>query len=233
MSRERRLAQVFVLLADTLVDEFDLVDFLGVLAEVSVELLAVDAAGLMLADDHGLLHVMASSDDQAEILELVEQQHEDGPCLECFRTGQPVLDADISRWPEIANSGAYLSAHALPLRLRGQVIGVMNLYRCDPAPLRPDDAELGQALADMATIGILHEREMRGYVELTAQLRHALDSRVQIEQAKGMLAERAGLSLSDAFTAMRKYARGHSQGLTAVAQGVLEGSLRTSVLLAR
>jgi GAF domain-containing protein len=233
MSRERRLAQVFVLLADTLVDEFDLVDFLGVLAEVSVELLAVDAAGLMLADDHGVLHVMASSDDQAEVLELVEQQHEDGPCLECFRTGQAVIDADISRWPELSGSGGYLSAHALPLRLRGQVIGVMNLYRCDLAPLGQEDAALGQALADMATIGLLHEREMRGYVELTSQLQHALDSRVQIEQAKGMLAERAGLTLSAAFSAMRSYARGTGQGLTVVAQGVLEGSLRTSTLLAR
>ncbi len=233
MSRERRLAQVFVLLADTLVDEFDLVDFLGILAEASVELLAVDAAGLMLADDHGLLHVMASSGDEAELLELIELQHDEGPCLECFRTGQAVIDADISRWPELATAGGYLSAHALPLRLRGQVIGVMNLYRCDLAPLDPADAALGQALADMATIGLLHEREMRGYVELTTQLQHALESRVQIEQAKGMLAERAGLTLSAAFTAMRKYARGTGQGLTSVAQGVLEGSLLTSTLLAR
>ncbi|WP_432949744.1 GAF and ANTAR domain-containing protein [Kribbella sp. CA-253562] len=235
MTRERRLAQVFVLLADTLVDEFDLVDFLGVLAEASVELLTIDAAGLMLADDHGLLHVMASSDDQAELLELVELQHDEGPCLECFRTGQPVIDADITRWPElsaVATAGGYQSAHALPLRLRGQVIGVMNLYRSDAAPLDPDDAALGQALADMATIGLLHEREMRGYVELAGQLQHALDSRVQIEQAKGMLAGRAGLSTTDAFAAMRAYARRTGQGLTVVAHGVLEGSLQTSALLA-
>ncbi|GAA1513451.1 GAF and ANTAR domain-containing protein [Kribbella lupini] len=235
MSRERRLTQVFVELADTLVDEFDLVDFLGMLAEATVELLSVDAAGLMLADDHGVLHVMASSDDQAELLELFELQQDEGPCLDCFRSGLPVVDADISRWPEFAataTAGGYQSAHALPLRLRGQVIGAMNLFRYDVAPLDPDEASLGQALADMATIGLLHEREMRGYVELTAQLQHALDSRVLIEQAKGMLAERAGLTLHAAFAAMRSYARGTGQGLTTVAQGVLEGSLRTSALLA-
>jgi GAF domain-containing protein len=233
MSRERRLTQVFVELADTLVDEFDLVDFLGMLAEATVELLSVDAAGLMLADDHGVLHVMASSDDQAELLELSELQQDQGPCLDCFRTGQPVIDADISRWPEFAataGAGGYLSAHALPLRLRGQVIGVMNLFRCDVAPLDPDEAALGQALADMATIGLLHEREMRGYIELTAQLEHALDSRVVIEQAKGMLAERTGSTLSAAFTALRSHARGTGQGLTAVAQGVVDGSLGTCAL---
>lgn len=234
MSREHRLTEVFIELADTLVAEFDLVDFLGRLAEATVELLDVDAAGLMLTDDHGVLHVMASSDDQAELLELFELQHDQGPCPECFRTGTPVVNVDLARWPEFASAaaaGGYQSAHALPLHLRGQVIGVMNLFRSCSEPLGADDTALGQALADMAAIGLLHEREIRGHQLLAKQLQHALSSRVVIEQAKGMLAERAGLTPSDAFIAMRSYARGTGCGLTAVAHGVLNGTLHTSSLL--
>ncbi|WP_020387273.1 GAF and ANTAR domain-containing protein [Kribbella catacumbae] len=236
MTREHRLTQVFIKLADTLVAEFDLVDFLGMLAEATVELIDVDAAGLMLADDHGVLHVMASSDDQAELLELFELQQNEGPCPECFRTGVPVVNVDLAGWPEFAQAaaaGGYVSAHALPLRLRGQVIGAMNLFRSSRSPLTDEDAGLAQALADMATIGLLHERELRGQQELAEQLQHALDSRIVIEQAKGMLAERAGLSLPEAFTAMRSYARGGGFGLTSVAHGVLEGTLQTSALMTR
>jgi GAF domain-containing protein len=236
MSREHRLAQIFIRLADTLVAEFDLIDFLGMLAEATVELLDVDAAGLMLADDHGELHVMASSDDQAELLELFELQQNEGPCPECFRTGVPVVNVDLAEWPGFASAaaaGGYVSAHALPLRLRGHVIGAMNLFRSNTSPLTAEDAALAQALSDMATIGLLHERELRGQQELAEQLQHALDSRVVIEQAKGMLAERAGLSLPDAFTAMRSYARGQGCGLTSVAHGVLDGTLQTSALLTR
>jgi transcriptional regulator with GAF, ATPase, and Fis domain len=234
MTREHRLAQVFIELADTLVAEFDLVDFLGRLAEATVELIEVDAAGLMLADDHGILHVMASSDDQAELLELFELQQDDGPCPTCFRSGQPVVNVDLARWPDFAAAaaaGGYASAHALPLRLRGQVIGAMNLFRSGTEPLSTTDAALAQALSDMATIGLLHQREVKGHLELTSQLQHALDSRVLIEQAKGMLAERAGLSVGAAFSAMRSYARANGCGLTSVAQNVLDGSLQTDALL--
>jgi len=234
MSREHRVTQVFIKLADTLVADFDLVEFLGMLAEATVELLDVDAAGLMLADDDGVLHVMASSDDQAELLELFELQQNEGPCPECFRTGVPVVNVDLADWPDFASAaaaGGYVSAHALPLRLRGQVIGAMNLFRSTPTPLTEADAALGQALSDMATIGLLHEREIRGQQELAGQIQHALDSRIVIEQAKGMLAERAGLSLREAFTAMRSYARGRGCGLTSVAHSVLDGTLQTSALL--
>jgi transcriptional regulator with GAF, ATPase, and Fis domain len=236
MRREHRIAQVFIELADTLVAEFDLVDFLHTLAEVTVELVDVDAAGLMLADEDGVLRVMASSDDQAELLELFELQQNDGPCPACFRTGQPVVNVDLRRWPEFADAaaaGGYATAHALPLRLRGQVIGALNLFRTSTQPLGEEDITLGQALADIATIGLLHEREVRGRQVLTEQLQHALDSRVLIEQAKGMLAERVGLSPAQAFTAMRSYARGTGQRLAVVADGVLDGSLDTSALLTR
>jgi transcriptional regulator with GAF, ATPase, and Fis domain len=236
MSRERRITQVFIELADTLVDEFDLVDFLHTLAEVSVELLDVDAAGLMLADDDGVLHVMASSDDQVELLELFELQQNEGPCPECFRTGAPVVNVELARWPDFASAaaaGGYATTHALPLRLRGHVIGALNLFRTSTEPLTDDDTALGQALSDIATIGLLHERQIRGQQLLAEQLQHALNSRILIEQAKGMLAERVGLSPAGAFGAMRSYARGTGQGLRVVAQGVLDGSLETSSLLAQ
>jgi transcriptional regulator with GAF, ATPase, and Fis domain len=236
MSREQRITQVFIELADTLVDEFDVVDFLRTLAEVSVELLDVDAAGLMLADEDGVLRVIASSDDQVELLELFELQQDEGPCPECFRTGSPVVNVDLGHWPEFAAAaaaGGYASAHALPLRLRRQVIGALNLFRTSTEPLGEDDIALGQALSDIATIGLLHERQLRGQQVLAEQLQHALSSRVLIEQAKGMLAERADLSLSEAFTAMRSYARGTGQRLSVVAHGVLDGSLETSALLTR
>lgn len=235
MRREHRIAQVFIELADTLVADFDLVDFLRTLAEVSVELLDVHAAGLMLADEHGILHVMASSDDQVELLELFEVQQNEGPCPECFRSGQPVVNTDLRRWPDFAAAaaaGGYASAHALPLRLRGHVIGALNLFRTGIQPLGDEDITLGQALADIATIGLLHERKARGQQVLTEQLQGALDSRVLIEQAKGMLAERVGLSPADAFVAMRTYARANGRRLAEVADGVLDGSLATSSLVA-
>ncbi|HEY3557849.1 MAG TPA: GAF and ANTAR domain-containing protein [Kribbella sp.] len=236
MRREHRIAQVFIELADTLVADFDVVDFLRTLAEVCVELLDVHAAGLMLADEDGVLHVMASSDDQVELLELFELQRNEGPCPECFRAGQPVVNTDLRRWPEFAAAaaaGGYVSAHAVPLRLRGHVIGALNLFRSEIQPLSDEDITLGQALADIATIGLLHERKARGQQVLTEQLQGALDSRILIEQAKGMLAERAGLSPAEAFVAMRSYARGTGQRLADVAQGVLDGSLANSALLSR
>ncbi|TDD30268.1 ANTAR domain-containing protein [Kribbella turkmenica] len=235
MRRERRITQVFVELADTLVDDFEVVDFLRTLAEVSVELLDVDAAGLMLADEDGVLRVMASSEDQAELLELFELQQDEGPCPECFRTGTPVVNVGLRRWPDFAAAaaaGGYFTAHALPLRLRQQVIGALNLFRTSTEPLGEEDVALGQALADIATIGLLHERRVRGQQVLAEQLQHALNSRILIEQAKGMLAERVGLSPAAAFTAMRSHARGTGQRLSAVAQGVLDGSLETSELQA-
>jgi len=236
LRREHRITQVFIELADTLVDEFDVVDFLHTLAEVSVELLDVDAAGLMLADEDGVLRVMASSDDQAELLELFELQQNEGPCPECFRTGVPVVNVDLRRWPDFAAAaaaGGYASAHAVPLRLRGQVIGALNLFRTSTEPLADEDIALSRALSDIATIGLLHERRHRGQQVLAEQLQHALNSRIVIEQAKGMLAERTGLSPADAFTVMRSYARGTSQGLSVVAHGILDGSLDTSALLTR
>jgi GAF domain-containing protein len=232
MSREQRLAGVFVELADTLVADFDVIDFLHTLTERSVELLHADAAGLILADPQGQLQVLASTTDQARVLELFELQNSQGPCLDCFRTGRPVVNVDLvevaARWPrfEAATTAAgFRSVHALPLRLRGQVIGAMNLFCQDRSSLSDDDVSLGQALADVATIGLLQERTVRHGEIVAEQLQGALNSRILIEQAKGVLAERSGVDVDEAFALLRAYARSNGTQLSAVAAAVISGSV--------
>jgi GAF domain-containing protein len=232
MSREQRLAGVFVELADTLVAGFDVIDFLHTLTERSVELLQADAAGLMLVDPQGQLQVLASTTDEARVLELFELQNSEGPCLECFATGQPVVNVDLAeveaRWPRFqaaTTAAGYRSVHALPLRLRGQVIGAMNLFCRDRSSLSDDDIAVGQALSDVATIGLLQERTVRHGEIVAEQLQGALNSRILIEQAKGVLAERAGIDVDAAFAVLRGYARRNGLHLRAVAAGVIDGSL--------
>src|ERR1700733_11087456 len=154
--REQLLAATFVELADTLVDDFDVVDFLRGLADRCVALLNVDAAGLMLADQRGSLRVVASSSEQARMVELFQLQHEEGPCMECFHTGVPVSEPDLAaagqRWPAFAPaaSGAgFAAAQALPMRLRDEVIGAMNLFMAVPGQLDETALRVGQALADV------------------------------------------------------------------------------------
>jgi ANTAR domain-containing protein len=195
-SREQRLTEVFIKLADTLGENFELAAFLGMLAEATVELLEVDAVGLDLTSDGHVLRVVATADSPARLVE----------------TDLP----------------SYATSEALPLCLRGEVIGSMNLYRTTRETFSEQELTLGQALSDMATIGLLHEREHRSRQELCGQLQQALDSRILIEQAKGILAERTGLSLADAFAAMRSYARGKGCELKAVAHGVVDGTLRST-----
>ncbi|GAA1140147.1 GAF and ANTAR domain-containing protein [Kribbella jejuensis] len=232
MSRQQQLAGVFVELADTLVADFDVIDFLHTLTERSVELLQADAAGLLLADPQGQLHVLASTSDQARLLELFELQESGGPCLECFTTGQPVVNLDLAevkaRWPRFHAATAaagFHSVHALPLRLRRQVIGAINLFCRTESNLSDDDIVVGQALSDVATIGLLQERTVRHGEIVAEQLQAALNSRIVIEQAKGVLAERAGIGVDAAFTTLRSYARRNGRKLSVVAAAVIDGSL--------
>ena len=234
MTRQERVTQVLVELADTLVVGFDVIDFLHTLVERSVELLAVDAAGLLLADQQGHLEVVAASSEEARVLELFELQSSQGPCMECFTTGKPLVNLSIGqltqRWPGFADAASvagYGSAHALPLRLRGQVIGAMNLFAVAEVPLSADDVSLGQGMADIATIGLLQQRRAMEQDLLTEQLQAALNTRVVIEQAKGVLSERAGIALSDAFALMRTRARATQQPLTTIAYSVLDGTIGT------
>lgn len=232
METEDRLIQTFVELADTLVAGFDVVDFLHTLTARCVELLEASEAGLMLADQRGGLRLLASSSERARLLEVFEIQNEEGPCLDCFHTGQPVSEADLDarpdRWPLFtaeARSLGFRSAHALPMRCRQQVIGVLNLFRTEPGALDAKGILTGQAMADIATIGILQERAVREARVLAEQLQAALNSRVVLEQAKGVLAEKARVSVDDAFRMLRGYARGTNQRLHDVAAAMVAGTL--------
>jgi GAF domain-containing protein len=232
--REQLLAEAFVGLADTLVDDYDVIDVLDRLVGHSVALLAADAAGIMLVDPRGRLRVVASSSEESDWTELMQIQADEGPCIDCVRTGEPVtitdLDTAAAHWPRFAaalheriapDEGRYRSVHALPLRLRGEAIGGMNLFHTRPGPLPAADLRLGQALADIATIGILQERAIRHGEILTEQLQHALNARVVIEQAKGVLAQLGNVPMDLAFDRLRRYARSNNLLLGDVARQVV------------
>ena len=237
MPREALLARTFVELADTLVEAFDVVDLLTMLVDRCVEVLDVSAGGLMIVAPEGGLHLAASSGEATRIVELFELQSQEGPCLDCFRTGEAVLNEDLTtaddRWPSfapVALGAGFRSVHALPMRLRGLVLGALNLFRTDQGPFQPSDVLAAQALADIATIAILqHSATLEAQV-VNQQLSTALNSRIVIEQAKGMLAERAGIGMDQAFSQLRSYARNHNQRLIDVAQSFIDGTLATTKL---
>jgi hypothetical protein len=236
MVREQRLVRTFVELADTLVSGFDVVEFMTMLAGRSVDLLELAAAGVLLDDQRGRLRVVAASDERARLLELLELQHDGGPSTDAFREGVAVQagEADaLRRWPRFAGEAAglgYRVVCALPLRLRDQTVGAMSLFRADTALLTPADLTIGQALADVATIGLLQERSMRESRLLAEQLQTALNSRVALEQAKGVLAEQTGLSIDQAFEVLRHYARRSNLRLVEVARRVVTGELSGSTI---
>jgi GAF domain-containing protein len=237
--RERRIGRAFVALADTMVDDYDVIDLLNRLVGYSADLLSAEAAGLVLADNRGALRAVAASSEDAELMELLQLQSDEGPCLDCYRRSAVVRVDDIAeaadRWPAfvaaLENRGAFRSVHALPLRLRGQAIGALNLFHRAPGPLPEDDLVLGQALADVATIGILSERLIRRGEVVNEQLQTALNSRVVIEQAKGVLAQHAGVDMNEAFHLLRRYARGNNMRLADVARRLTVGGLDPAVLL--
>jgi GAF domain-containing protein len=231
--RETFLADTFVELAHTLVRDFDLVDFLHTLVERAVELLDADAGGIMLADRRGGLEVMAASSHEVRLVELFELQNDEGPCLEAFRSGDAVIKADpaemLAAWPRFTprlEQAGFASAQAIPMRLREEVIGALNVLRVAPGALTPSAMTLGRALADVATVGLVQQRSIRASELLAEQLQGALNSRVLIEQAKGVLAERSGLQVDQAFTRMRAHARRTGRSLQVVAGEVVAGSAR-------
>lgn len=222
------VAKTFVELADTLVADFDLVDFLQLVTVRSQHALWVEAVGLLLADNHGGLNVIAASSEQARVLELFQLQNAEGPCLDCYRSGQPVSCPDLSteggRWPRFvprALDAGFTGVHALPMRLREKVIGAMNLLTAAPGGLDPELLAIGQALTDVAAIGLLLERAMRHGELLAEQLQTALHNRLTIEQAKGILAQRADVTIGEAFDLLRTYARGRNQKSTDLADAVV------------
>ena len=232
MAQQHGLARTLVELADTLVADFDVVGFLHILALRCTEWFDAAEAGLMLADQRGGLRVVASSSERARLLELFEVHNEQGPCLDCLRSGTRVvsedLEADAGRWPLFAPEAlkaGFRSVHALALRCQSQVIGALNIFRTAPGALQEVDLVAAQAMADVATIGILQQRAVQEARVLAEQLQSALNSRVVIEQAKGVLAERAQVNLDDAFGMLRGYARNHNSRLRDVAEAVITGTV--------
>jgi GAF domain-containing protein len=230
MPRTQILIRTLVELADTLVDDFDVVDLLTLLADRCVEALDVSAAGLMLASADGDLRVVASSSEAMRLVEVFELQSAEGPCWDCFSTGEPVRAGDLStsggKWPRftpVALDAGFRTAYAIPMRLRGSVIGALNLFRTESSALSSEDISAAQALADVATIAILQDRGGREVQRVNEQLGHALNSRIMIEQAKGVLAQRSGIGMEEAFSRLRGYARAHNLHLADVARGVIDG----------
>jgi transcriptional regulator with GAF, ATPase, and Fis domain len=228
---ERLVAEAFVELADTLVDDFDILDFMHQVTVRCAEILAVPAVGVLLADQRGALRVAAASTEQTRLLELLQLQTDEGPCPDCFRTGRPVAVSDLAavadRWPDFAQAAqqtGFTAVHALPMRLRSEVIGALSLFSSRPGTLDAQTVQLGQAMADVATIGLLQERAIRRRELLAEQLQTALNSRVIIEQAKGVLAERHRIDMAQAFTLLRTTARNSNMRLSDLARMVADGS---------
>jgi GAF domain-containing protein len=237
MARESDLVKTFVALADTLTDDFDVIDFLQTLAERCVELLDVSAAGIMLVDGQGVLRHAACSSEAMLLVELFELQVSEGPCYDAFRQHAPVVcgspEEAAERWPTFAPKAVehgFAAVAGMPMRLRKQVIGALNLFSDHRGELGKDDAQLVQAMADVATIGILQQRTIKDAATLTTQHEGALNSRVTIEQAKGIVAEQSGTSVDDAFLAIRDYTRAHNRLLSDTARRIVEGSLSAGSL---
>jgi len=227
-AREALLARSFVTLADTLVADYDVVEMLDHLVNTCVELLGVSQAGLMLSDQQGQLHLMASSNEATRIVELFQlQSTEGGPCVEASRTGVAVHVDDLALanpWPRFAQTAVaagFRSVHAVPMRWHQDTIGALNLFSERPPSLGPDDQRLARAFADVATIAILQQRSMHRSSVLVEQLQTALNTRIVIEQAKGVLAEHGRVGMDDAFAALRGFARDQNLRLAAVARDVV------------
>ena len=235
-SRDEWLARTFVELADTLVADFDLIEFLAMLADRCVELLGAAEVGLVLAGPSGL-QVMASSSERMKLTELLEVQFDEGPCFECYAMGLPLLNQRLAsadaRWPRFApkaRQSGFQTVHAVPLRLRDEVIGAMNVFDTSLHEMTSTEANLLRAFADAATIGILQERTVKQQSDLSIQLQGALNSRIAVEQAKGIVAERLKVDMDTAFGMIRQHARNHGSKLSAVADALIHGSLSAAGL---
>lgn len=238
-TREHDIIQAFVALSNELADGYDAIDLLTGLTVDCARLLDIAAAGLLLADARGVLHIVAASSERTRTLELYQLQRDEGPCLDCFRAGQPVsvpdLAAELDRWPHFvpaARASGFAAVHALPMRLRDNVLGTLGLFSAHPGPLQPDDRELAQALAHVASVAIVNEAAATDRDALNAQLQRALDSRIVLEQAKGLIAHTGDLDMDDAFRVLRQYARDHQHKLTDVAMQVVTRRIPGAHLIA-
>ena len=239
IERQVLTATTFVEIVDTLVDDFDVIDVLTQLTSRSVDLLQVAAAGILLADSNGQLRVIGASTEQVGLLELFQIQNDEGPCLDSYRTGTVVADASLdadSVWPRFAKESVrsgFPSVCAVPLRLKSRTLGCLNMFMSEPVALSDAEVSLAQALADVSSIAIVQDQATREAAMREGHLQHALTSRISIEQAKGMIAERAGVDMDDAFKRLRTFARSSNRLLTEVAESVVAGTIGIESLFDR
>lgn len=235
-TRETLLVQTFVTLADSMVADYDVIDLLQNLVDQTTELFDASASGIILGPDAEHLEVIVSTSEESRLVGLMQIRAAEGPCVEAVSSGQVVSVVDMAemrnRWPEFAAEVAatdYLSVHAIPLRLRGETIGSLNLFRDHEGALNEEDAVAAQALSDVATISVLQERAIRDSTVIRDQLQRALNSRVVIEQAKGVLAHTHQLDMDAAFRLLRQHARSTQAPIAVVAAGVVDRSIQIPV----
>ncbi|QKJ18861.1 GAF and ANTAR domain-containing protein [Microbacterium hominis] len=232
LTREHQLLGTFVTLADSLVDDFDVVDVLQRLVDDCISLFDASAAGILLLSPSNELEVIVSTSERSELVELMQLRVGAGPCVEAATTGEVVSVEDIDqiahRWPTFAadaRASGFSAIHAIPLRLRDSTLGSLNLFREESGALDAADAASARALADIATISILQQRRVEESELAQAQLQRALDSRVIIEQAKGYLAQRQDIDMDEAFSRIRNHARSTQTRISVVAADVVAGRL--------
>ena len=238
--RERDIVRAFVDLSTELVNDYDMLEMLAQLTRNCASLLDVASAGLLLADPRGVLHLAAASSERTQELELIQLQRDEGPCLDCYRSGAavtvPDMAAEQARWPQFSRAAlgaGFKSVHAVPMKLRGNVLGALNLFGESVGRLEDSDLDLAQALAHVACVAIVNEKSASDHLTVNSQLQHALTSRIVLEQAKGVIANALGLEIDDAFMVLRGYARDHGRKLSEIAHEVVNRELRAETMVQR
>ena len=236
--REHDIVRAFVDLSTELVNDYDVLEMLSQLTTSCADLLDVSSAGLLLADNRGVLHVAAASSERTQQLELFQLQRDEGPCLDCYSSGTAVIVPDMAaeqvRWPQFSRAAldaGFKSVHAVPMKLRGSILGALNLFGESVGCLEDSDLDLAQALAHVACVAIVNEKSASDHVTVNSQLQHALTSRIVLEQAKGVIAHAGGLEIDDAFIVLRGYARHHGRKISEVAREVVNREIRGEMLL--
>jgi GAF domain-containing protein len=232
MAHQKLLVRVLSEFARTLAGEFAVSDVLHDLAERVTEVLGVPGAGVSLADS-GRIRFVAAIDEVTAAIERVQEDTQEGPCVDAHRAGELVLVADLrddpGRWPTFAERARELGIVAvagIPMSWNGTRLGALDLYSTARRDWLADDVVLAQVLADMATCYIAHASELERSRRTVEQLQEALESRVVIEQAKGMLAAERSISVNEAFELIRSHARSHSASLRAVGEAIVNLGLR-------
>lgn len=231
-NRETWLAETLVELADTSASEFVDTEYLRTLASRLRILLAPAEIGLIIGAERGRPRLAAATSDRTRDLVTFELQHDDGPCVRAYRNGETVLNQDVSGaeqpWPRFAEKARAVGvrfASALPMRRHADIVGAVGILDARGSTVSAQDIALARTLAEAATIGLRQQRALEVSTQRSTQLQHALDSRIVIEQAKGMVAARLGLSLGEAFGLLRDHSRQHNERLAEVAAKVIRQEL--------